>query len=65
MAILIPTPDESTLEMNVDVEKLRLETFFSEPPSPRRSHAAGTGLDEPGVPHDVTQQTEQDRTFPC
>ena len=60
----LPIPDENTLKMNVEVEKLRLEILFSEPPSPRRSQAAGTGLCEPGVPHAVTKQTEQEKTFP-
>ena len=32
--------------------------------SPRRSHAAGTGLDEPGVPHTEIHQEEQEGTFP-
>ena len=52
----------SMLEMNVEVEILRLEILFSQPPTPpqydalpRRSPAAGTWLDEPGVPHAVTQ----------
>ena len=31
--------------------------------SPRRSHAAGTGLDEPEVPHAVMQETEQKVAF--
>ena len=57
--------------MNVKVERLRLEILLSEPPpspqydlSPRRSSAAGTELDEPGFPHIVTQQTEQEGDFP-
>ena len=66
-----PNFEEFTLEMSVEVERLRLEILFSQPPpppqydiSPGRSHAAGTGLNEPGVPHTVTQQTEQEETFP-
>ena len=57
----LPTPEEFTLDMNVEVESLRLEILVlqSPPPpqynlSPRLSHAAGMGLDEPGVPHTVT-----------
>ena len=50
--------------MNVEVERLRLEILFSQPPLSRRSHAAGTGLDESGVPHTVPQQTmEQEGTL--
>ena len=56
------SPEEYTLEMDVDVKRLRLEILFSKPLllppqdvlSPRQSHAAGTGLDEPGVSHAVT-----------
>ena len=66
----LPTPDENTPEISVNVESLRLEILFSEPPpppqddlSPRRSHTAGTGLDEPGVPHAMTQQTKQEGFF--
>ena len=33
-------------------------------PSPRRSPAAGTALDEPGVSHPKMQQTEHEGTFP-
>ena len=58
------------LEMNVEVERLKHEILFSQPPQPlqydllpRRSPAAGTGLDESGVPHAVTQQTELEGTF--
>ena len=63
--------EENTLKMNVELERLRLEIFFSQPLAPprydflpRRSHAAGTRLDEPGVPHAATQQTEQEGIFP-
>ena len=64
-------PEEYTLELNVEAEILKLEILFSEPPplpqddlSPRQSHAAGTGLDEPSVPHVVTEETKQEGTFP-
>ena len=49
------TPDEFTLEMNVDVEGLRMEITLSQPassqcdPSPRRA-AVDTGSEEPGEP---------------
>ena len=58
-----------TLDMNVEVESLRMEAPLSQPPlqynlSPRRSPAAVTGLDEPGVPHPGMLQTEHEGTFP-
>ena len=64
------SPEECKLEMDVKVERLRLE-FFSQPApapqcnsSPRRSPAVGTGSDEPGVPRAETQQaTKQDGIF--
>ena len=66
-----PTPEEFTLDMSVEVESLRLEVLLSQPLpppqydlSPRRSPAAGTGLDEPGMPHPEMQQMEQEGTFP-
>ena len=50
------TPDEFTLEMRVDVERLRLEITLSQPapqpqcdPSPRHA-AVDTGPEEPGTP---------------
>ena len=58
-----PTPEEFSLDMNVKVESLRLEVLLSQPSQGRRSHAVGTGLDEPGVPHPEMQQTEQEGTF--
>ena len=51
-------PDDFTLEMKVDVKRLRVEiilsqpavnTWSEEPGSLRRSPATGTGSDEPGV----------------
>ena len=63
--------EEYTLKMNVDVERLKLKILLSEPPpqphcdlSPRRSPTVGTGLDKPGVPYSVTQQTAQKGTSP-
>ena len=51
-------PTECTLEMNVDVERLRMETSFLQPaPSP-------TGLEEPGAPHAESQSTKKEETFP-
>ena len=62
--------EEFTFEMNVEVERVRLEILLSEPPlppqydiSPRRSPAVSTGLDRPGVPQTELQQTEQKETF--
>ena len=49
------TPDEFTLEMKVDVERLRMEIILSQPappqcdPLPRRA-AVDTGSKEPGTP---------------
>ena len=61
------TPAEYTLEMNVDVERLRMEILLSKPAtppqcdsSPRRSSAVGTGLDEPGALRAETQSTEKE-----
>ena len=66
-----PTPEEYALDMTIEVESLRLEVLLSQPlrppqynSSPRRSPAAGAGLDEPGVSHTEMQQTERDRTLP-
>ena len=65
-----PTPEEFTADKNVEVGSLRLDFLLVQLPPPpqhdlslRQSPAAGTGLDEPGVPHTVTQQTEQEGTF--
>ena len=50
-------PDEFTLEVRVDVERLRMEIAPSQPaprrqcdPSPRRLPAVDTGSEEPGTP---------------
>ena len=50
-------PDEFTLEMTVDVKRLRMEMILSHPaprpqcdPSPRRLPAVDTGSEEPGTP---------------
>ena len=55
------TPDEFTLEMRVDVERLRMEIIFSQPapppqcdPSPRRLPAVDTESEEPGTPRQST-----------
>ena len=65
-----PTPEEFTLDMNVEVESLREEILLSQPLPPpeydlslRRSPAAGTGLDEPGVLHTKMKQTKQEKNF--
>ena len=64
------TPKEYNLELDVEVERLKLKILLSGPPtslqddlSPGQSHAAGTGLDEPGVPHAETQP-DQEGIFP-
>ena len=51
------TPDEFTLEMRIDVERLRMEITLSQPaprpqcdPSPRQLLAVDTGSEEPGTP---------------
>ena len=51
------TPNEYTLEMRVDVERLRMEIVLSQPapptqcdPSPRRLPAVDTESEEPGTP---------------
>ena len=62
-----PTAKEFTADLIVEVGRLRLEILLAQLPlppqydlSPRRSPATGTRLDEPGVPHTVTQQSEQE-----
>ena len=52
------TPENHTLEMRVNIERLRKKIVFSQPApppqcdsSPRRSLTVGTGLDKPGAPH--------------
>ena len=64
------TPEKKTLEMNVDVERLRMEIVLSQPApppqcdsSPRRMSAVGTGLDEIGVPRAETQSMEREKIF--
>ena len=49
------TPDEFTLEMKVDVERLRMEIVLSQPAPPQcdllpRRAAVDTGSEEPGTP---------------
>ena len=49
------TPDEFTLEMEVDVEGLRMKIIISQPASPQcdplpRLAMVGTGSEEPGTP---------------
>ena len=66
------TPDKSTLEMRVDVERLRIEIILSQPAVDtgpqemgklRRSPATGTGSDEPGVSR-VETSTDTEEIFP-
>ena len=68
---MVHTPEEHTLEIRVDVERLRMEIALSQPvpppqreSSPRRPPAIGTGLDEPGAPHAETQSTEREGISP-
>ena len=65
------TPEEYTLEMRVDVERLKMEILLSQPTpppqcdsSPRRSPAIGTGSDESGVSRAENQSTESEGIFP-
>ena len=65
------TPEEHTLEMRVDVERLRMKVVYSQlapPPqydsSPQQSPAVGTGSDEPGVSRAESQSTESEGIFP-
>ena len=59
------TPDEFTLEMKADVERLRIEIILLQPappqcdPLPRRA-AVGTGSDEPGVSRLETPTEKED-----
>ena len=65
------TPKENTLEMRVDVERLRMEIIISQSAPPpqcdlslRRLPAIGTGSDEPGVSRTESQSTEKEGLFP-
>ena len=65
------SPEKHKLEMDVGVERLRLEILISQPapspqdgPSPRWSPVVGTGSDEPGVSRAETQSTERERNCP-
>ena len=65
-----PTPVEFTLDMNVEVERFRMEILLLQPPlppqcdfSPQWSPAAGTGLDESGVLHSEMQRMEREQSF--
>ena len=64
------TPDEYTLGMRVDVERLRMEIVLSQrapPPqcdsSPRRAPAVYTGSDGPGTPQAESQSIEREGIF--
>ena len=65
------TPEEHTLEVRVDVKRLRMEIVHSQPASPlqcdsspRRLSAVGTELNEPEVAHAETQSTGMRGKFP-
>ena len=64
------TPEEHTLEMRVDVERLMMKIVLSQPApppqcdsSPRRSPTVGTGLNEPRTPHAESQSTVREGIF--
>ena len=66
------TPDEFTLEMKVDVERLRMEIILSQPASsqcdasPRRA-AVDKGPEEPGTPQQspaISTESEEPGTLP-
>ena len=66
-----PYPGEHTLEMNVEVEELRIEIVLSQPApppqygsSPRRLAAVDTGSEELALPRAETQSTEREKMFP-
>ena len=66
-----PTLDELALDMEFEVESLKLKVLLSQLPpppqyylSPRRSPAAATGWAKPGVPHPEMQQMAQEGIFP-
>ena len=63
-------PEEHKLDMDVEIERLRLEILLSQPApppqcdsSPRRLPAVGTGLKEPRTPHTETQSTKKGGWF--
>ena len=65
-----PSPEEFTPDLKVEVVSLRMELLLSQPLPlaqydfpPRRSPAAGKGLDEPGEPPLDMQQTDRGSTF--
>ena len=65
------TPDEHELDMDFEMEWLRLEILLLQPApspqydlSPRRSPAVGTGLDELEVQYAEMQSTKQEGTSP-
>ena len=67
---LLYNPAEYTLEMGIDVQRLRMENLLSQPApppqcdsSPLRSPAVGTELDEPGALHVESQATEREGYF--
>ena len=64
------TQAEYTLEMNVDVERLKMKVLLLQPApppqcdsSPRRSPVVGTGSYEPGVSRAGTQSMEREGSF--
>ena len=64
------TPEEHSLEMRVNIERLRMGVVLSQPApppqfdsSPRRWPAVGTGSDKPGVSRAGTESTERKYSF--
>ena len=67
---MLYNPAEYTLEMGVDVQRLRMKNLLLQPAlppqcdsSPLRSLAVGTELDEPGALHVESQATEREGFF--
>ena len=65
-----PNSEEFKLEIDVKVERLRMTIQLSQPLPPpqydllpRRSSAADTGLDEPGVPHTRRNKRSRSKHF--
>ena len=64
------SPEEHKLEMEVDVERLRMKILLSQPApppqchsSPRRAPAVDTGSDAPGTPQAESQSIEGNMFF--
>ena len=67
---VVHIPEENTLKMRVNVERLRMEIVLSQPASPpqcdsspRRFPTVGTGLNETGTLNVESRSTEREGTF--